>query len=347
MTLTVGSLFSGIGGIDLGLERAGMKVAWQVEIDPWCRAVLAKHWPDVERFADVKEVGAHNLARVDVVAGGFPCQDISQAGRGAGIKVGTRSGLWYEYARIIRELRPRYVLVENVSMLLVRGLGIVLADLAACGYDAEWDCIPASAVGAPHRRDRLWLLAYPNGDGAGRSVVERVEPGVGTRDDLDRLRADVADADDGGRLHGQTQELAAEAGVDALGEPGTGRSDVAYPVRGGVEGKRLPVQRQPSLVDLDGGGADVAHASGERHEWPRPSWDGRIGSSNSGLGDHFDWWTTEPNVGRVAHGIPQRVDRLRGLGNAVVPQVVEWIGWRIVEADAAMTEPFVGEARPS
>jgi DNA (cytosine-5)-methyltransferase 1 len=101
---------------------------------------------------------------VDVLAGGFPCQDLSYAGKGAGID-GERSGLWGEYARLIRELRPRYVVVENVTALLARGMGRVLGDLAACGYDAEWDCIPAAAVGAPHRRDRVWIVAYPNGAG--------------------------------------------------------------------------------------------------------------------------------------------------------------------------------------
>ncbi len=158
--LTIGSLFSGIGGLELGLECAGLgPTLFQVERDEFCRGVLAKHWPSAMRFDDVLAVGAHNLPRVDVLCGGFPCQDISVAGRRVGIH-GERSGLWFEYVRIIRELRPRYVVVENVAALLVRGLDVVLGELAESGYDAEWDCIPASAVGAPHRRDRLFLLAY-------------------------------------------------------------------------------------------------------------------------------------------------------------------------------------------
>jgi DNA (cytosine-5)-methyltransferase 1 len=156
--MTVGSLFAGIGGFDLGFERAGYRVRWQVEINAYCRAVLRKHWPGVRRYGDVRRVGRHNLEPVDVICGGFPCQDISIAGAGAGLD-GARSGLWREYARIIREVRPRYVVVENVPALLSRGLGTVLADLAACGYDAEWDCLPAAAVGAPHRRDRVWIVA--------------------------------------------------------------------------------------------------------------------------------------------------------------------------------------------
>lgn len=260
----MGSLFSGIGGIDLGLERAGMKVAWQVEIDPWCRRVLAKHWPDVERFSDVKEVGAHNLTRVDVLAGGFPCQDISIAGRGGGI-TGARSGLWSEFARLIRVLRPKYVFVENVPALRTRGLGTVLADLAESGYDAEWDGIPAAAVGAPHLRDRIWLVAARS-----------------------ELGWSLADSDNGGPL-------------DALQ---AGRNATRH------------------------GGSDVAHSDGS----------GRGGGRPFRRPQRSGWWATEPAVGRVAHGIPQRVDRLRGLGNAVVPQIPELIGrWIVADAKAMAT----------
>jgi DNA (cytosine-5)-methyltransferase 1 len=152
MTLTFGSLFAGIGGMDLGLERAGMVCRWQVEIDDYCRRVLAKHWPDVPKYGDIREVTGGELERVDLICGGFPCQDISNAGKRAGID-GERSGLWSEYIRLVRVLRPRYVLVENVAALLGRGIDRVLGDLAASGYDAEWDCIPAAAVGAPHLRE--------------------------------------------------------------------------------------------------------------------------------------------------------------------------------------------------
>ena len=158
--MTLGSLFAGIGGIDLGFERAGFKTVWQVELNPYCRKVLARHFPNAERFEDVRTVGRHNLKPVDVIAGGFPCQDISNAGKRAGID-GERSGLWSEYARIIGELRPRFVLVENVSALLGRGMGRVLGDLSTLGYDAEWEIISAADIGADHERERLWLIAYP------------------------------------------------------------------------------------------------------------------------------------------------------------------------------------------
>jgi DNA (cytosine-5)-methyltransferase 1 len=160
--LTFGSLFAGIGGFDLGLERAGMVCKWQVELDDYASRVLAKHWPHVPRHDDVRTFPtAERDWSVDLICGGFPCQDISVAGKGAGL-AGARSGLWYEFARIIGELRPRYVIVENVAALLARGMGTVLGDLSSLGYDAEWHVIPASAVGAPHRRERVWIVAYAN-----------------------------------------------------------------------------------------------------------------------------------------------------------------------------------------
>lgn len=189
--MKVGSLFSGIGGLDLGLERAGMTIEWQVEIDERKSAVLERHWPSTRRYGDIQGLDPADLAQVDIIAGGFPCQDLSHAGRRAGIE-GERSGLWAHVARLVGGLRPRYLLVENTSGLLVRGMGRVLADLAALGYDAEWDCLPAAAFGAPQLRARIWLLAYPRGERdqaddtvfAGRPLPElrprwAPEPGVG------------------------------------------------------------------------------------------------------------------------------------------------------------------------
>ncbi len=264
--MRVGSLFSGIGGLELGLERAipGARTVWQVEQDDYARAVLAKHWPNARRYQDVKEAGAHNLEPVDVICGGFPCQDISLAGKGAGLD-GARSGLWTEYARIVRELRPRYVVVENVAALLSRGMGRILGDLAALGYDATWDCVPAAAVGAPHRRDRLFLVAYSNS----LDPVEQPElfgrSGHAVNASRDGQRRNVADADS---------------------------------------------ERQPQPRELQG------------QEWRRSI-------------DRCRPWTVEPQLGRVAHGVPRRVDRLRCLGNAVVPQVAEVVGRVIVELEAS------------
>jgi DNA (cytosine-5)-methyltransferase 1 len=164
--MKIGSLFSGIGGLELGLERAGLgDTVWQVEIDPFCRSVLARHWPRAERFTDVRTVGSHNLTAVDVLCGGFPCQDVSQAARGrnAGMQ-GERSGLWREFARVIDELRPGVVVVENVAGGVNRWLPTVSGDLAVLGYSARPYGISARDVGAPHLRERVFVVAYSDGD---------------------------------------------------------------------------------------------------------------------------------------------------------------------------------------
>jgi len=171
MKLRVLDLFSGIGGFSLGLERAkcetgpydGFETVAFCEIDRSVYPVLDAHWPGTPVYSDVRELSAARLAAdgiatIDIITGGFPCQDISIAGRGAGL-AGARSGLWAEIARLIGELRPAYAIVENSSELLGRGFETVLSDLASLGYDAEWHCIPASYVGAPHGRDRVWIIA--------------------------------------------------------------------------------------------------------------------------------------------------------------------------------------------
>lgn len=169
--LRVLDLFSGIGGFSLGLERAtgngkytGFETTAFCEIEAFPRKVLAKHWPNVPCYDDVRTLTAERLSAdgiaVDVICGGFPCQDISVAGEGLGL-AGERSGLWFEFLRLISELGPQVVIVENVSALLCRGIQAVLGGLASLGYDATWHCIPAAYVGLPHVRDRVWLVAYP------------------------------------------------------------------------------------------------------------------------------------------------------------------------------------------
>jgi DNA (cytosine-5)-methyltransferase 1 len=165
--LRVGSLFSGIGGFDLGFARAGMRTVWVVEQDPYCQFVLAERFPAATRYSDVRAVYSSYVEQVDVLCGGFPCQDISIAGnatRGQGINAG-KSSIWSEFRRLIGEFRPLYVVIENSALLSIRGLDRVLSDLATFGYDAEWQCLSAESVGAPHIRERLYIVAYPHRDG--------------------------------------------------------------------------------------------------------------------------------------------------------------------------------------
>lgn len=180
--VTFGSLFTGIGGFDLGFERAGMRCLWQVEIDQYCWRVLWEHWPNVPKWDDVRTFPPDfsNQWNVDVICAGFPCQPFSCAGKMLGAS--DERNLWPETIRVIRVLRPRFVVLENVPALLAdEYFGTVLADLAACGFDAEWDCLPAVAFGAPHRRDRLFIVAHTERGGLesrifGREEQAAVEP---------------------------------------------------------------------------------------------------------------------------------------------------------------------------
>jgi DNA (cytosine-5)-methyltransferase 1 len=246
----------------------------------------------------------------DVTTGGFPCQDTSVAGKGVGL-AGARSGLWSEYARIIREVRPRYAIIENVPGLFVSGFDTVLCDLASLGYDAEWHCIPASAVGAPHRRDRIWIIANS------RSSELREQPG---RCDGSSWSGALEP-----RVHGATESL-------------------AYTDSWRRESERIPqytnIQRtsgdQSDRLGASGwsSGADLAYTdSSDRHGRRSAVQVGRRaleGETETTSNSARDQWRTEPNVGRVAHGIPARVDRLQALGNAIVPQIAEVLGRAIL-----------------
>lgn len=241
-----GSLFSGVGGIDLGLERAGLTCAWQIENEPYARRVLEKHWPDVPKYGDIKELDPHGLERVDLVAGGFPCQSVSFAGKGKAQD--DERWLWPEFERVLRVLRPRYALMENVPGLLSRGLGILLGDLSSLGYDAEWESVSAAAFGAPHLRRRVFLVAYS------KCVRRRdnISPSVFQGEHLAESAQWISSKD--------------ERSIDIGG--------CSYP--------RIP-----------------AHL-------------------------------------RVDDGFPCGMERMRGLGNAVVPRVAQWLGELILEHDGSV-----------
>jgi len=300
-------LFSGIGGFALGLEAAGFETAAFCEIDPYAHKVLKKNWPGVPIYDDVRRITADRLVSdgvgVDVITGGFPCQDISTAGRQAGID-GERSGLWSECARLLGDIRPRYAIFENVTNLLNGDGGDwfkrVLWDISSVGYDAEWHCIPASAIGAHHHRDRIWIVAYPNSDS---------QSGV---------------ALNAGEIHPP--------------------SLFTYPNSGGVRQKQEPRAEceRATLPELNGEAqllADTLYAGLQRRlHWRQDEeWQGEsrhLGCGSAAYGQpRKNQWDAEPNVGRVANGVPARSHRLRCLGNAVVPQIPELIGRQIMEAE--------------
>lgn len=258
-------LFSGIGGFSLGLERAGMETVAFCEVDAFCRQVLAKHWPNVRIHDDVRTLdGNEYRGTVDVVCGGFPCQPFSVAGKRAG-KDDDRH-LWPEMLRIIREVQPRYVIGENVAGFVNMELDNCLSDLEAIGYACGAFVIPACAVDAQHRRDRVWILANRDGDSESGIALNAEARGMQTTDG------------------GKTNANAASALEQGRGLPG-GVSEEHHKSNGGSTDSGRPAPCQ---------------------------------------------WKPEPRVGRVVNGVPRRMDRLKSLGNAVVPQVVEQIGLAIM-----------------
>ena len=270
MTYTVGSLFSGIGGLDLGLERAGMRVVWQSEIDPFACKVLKKHWPKVVNHGDIKQIDWATVEPVDIICGGYPCQPFSVSGKRKGTD--DPRHLWPWVRTAISELRPQYAILENVRGHLSMGGLQVIGELAEIGYDAQWRVVSAAGVGAPHLRERLIIVAYPNDTGS-RTPQRRI--------------------DINGSQEIQEWKDIPQFGVSRCSEK------MAYPT---ISRCQAPIQQAKTIWSTD---------VKQSHLQKR--------SDNS-------WWETEPDVGRVADGISHRVDRLRGLGNAVVPQVAEYIG---------------------
>lgn len=333
--LNVLDLFAGIGGFSLGLERTGgFRTVAFCEIDKKAQRVLNKHWPDTPIFDDVSALTKDLIDEtvgtpIHVITGGFPCQDISLAGKGAGLD-GERSGLWFQFHRLIEEFQPRYAIIENVSALRSRGLEVVLGGLAEIGYDAEWHCIPAAAVGAPHRRDRVWVVAYPR-----QLCGRRVEPQQGSNwgDTIASGHGPQGSAGDmaNPRISDRADAQADSQRADANGF-GSHRTAV------NVEGSAEPGYEQVGVVGSLGEIlADRLRARLEGHagngaEFREPQQDGSTGPQGVRGGGHPSWWwEVEPDVGRVADGVPNRVDRLKQLGNAVVPQIPQLLGEAILD----------------
>jgi len=303
--MTVGSLFSGIGGFELGLERTkGFKTVWQCEKDEFCLKVLEKHWPDVKRFTDIHEM-KEDIPYVDVICGGFPCQPVSCAGKRKGKE--DERWLWPEFCRVVCCVRPEWVLIENVPGLLSADSGRlfagILRDLSSSGYDAEWNIVSAAFVGAPHLRKRVFIIAHSNQfDGHdGRYGTSEVCRERGQEAIISGSKDDVADADQIRRR---------------------GRAGMFWQGRGreSQDGGAIP---DPQGKRLEGGPP-------ARHEIKSEGM--RFLSTGQGEQAGADQWSVEPDVGRVANGVPGRVDRLRALGNAIVPQCSEFVGRCILEA---------------
>lgn len=325
--MNVLDLFSGIGGFSLGLERAGMRTVAFCEIEPFCRRVLAKHWPGVPIYDDVRSLTVDRLRAdgiaPDVICGGFPCQDISIAGKAAGID-GSRSGLWSEYARIVGELRPRYVIVENVAALLGRGLDRVLRDLAALGYDAEWHCIPACAVGAPHIRDRIWIVAYPRCSERGKVCSARQR--LAWAECLSQWKEGPGGPEPGGKDVAYTYAGLHAGELVRAADPSEARGSKGRHQGQGEAPHRQRVRVEPSAGREDGADADCSRLPASGPESFGAHW-----RDTRRMPSSIHWWSSEPDVGRVANGVPSRVDRIGSLGNAVVPQIPEIIGRAILE----------------
>lgn len=314
-------LFAGIGGFALGAEWAGVQfdAHYFSEVDEYAIKVYRARFPDAIPLGDIRAITGANLPQGDwIIAGGFPCQDISVAGKGAGL-AGKRSGLWYEYARLIVELRPRYAIMENVGALTFRGLDAVLGSLAEIGYDAEWQDIRASDVGAPHRRERIWIVAYPGSSRAwsegGEACTDRRR---GTWRDESTLRQEYG-----------------EDGADRLASAGSLKGAMVDP-----DGERREKQLDGFAARTrDADGKPCREAMADASDGRDVRRDGELEPTQGQMREHRgspqdgrrQWWATEPDVGRVAYGVPSRVDRLKCLGNSIVPQIAERIFKQILD----------------
>jgi DNA (cytosine-5)-methyltransferase 1 len=302
--------FSGIGGFSLAADwLGGIETVQFVEREPYCQRILRKHWPDVPIHDDICTFNPAP-GSTDIVCGGFPCQDISTAGKQAGIKEGTRSGLFYELMRIVRLVGPRYVVLENVAAITSNGLDAVLGTLAEAGFDAEWACIPAADVGACHRRDRWWCVAYATG-----------------------------------ARHG-VSEGCVIGGIQADAESSGKGSDAPHSPHLLSNGQQIGHGRQPEWREVseprDGGGTgDAPHPHHQRQqERQLAAIAGETGWTSWGdaprrLNPNWRSYLSQPVLCRGNDGLSDRVDRLKALGNAVVPQVAMIPLARVLELSAS------------
>ena len=324
-------LFSGIGGFSIGLEKAGFETVAFCEIEPYCRGVLEHHWPDTPIYGDVKQLTGEQLKAdgivPDVIVGGYPCQPFSVAGRQRGEK--DPRHLWPEVHRLIRELRPRWVICENVSGHIKLGLDEVLATLEAEGYTVWPFVIPACSVDAPHKRDRVWIVANAHSSADGRASGQHEE-----------ANGKVSLRDNGGVIDQSGEVCATNVGNaqhdGSLAAPLRGEPEEAS--RGSSQGQEPTEQSARAGGRKDNG--NVAYTSSQRPQGScaEPVYGVRhLSRQSEGSSTDFkDGWPVEPNVGRVANGVPARTHRIKALGNAVVPQIPEAIGRTIMRMEAEL-----------
>ena len=292
----IGSLFSGIGGFELGLERAlPARTIWQVEQDKFCQSILKKHWPKAQIYSDVRNITKDNVEPVDILCGGFPCQDISVAGKQGGID-GKKSGLWWEMWRIISELsegrKKPIVVLENVPNIVRLGGLDVLGSLAQLGYDAEWTIISAKQFGAPHLRKRWFCVAYPI-----------------SRPDRERREDEQSYPTSEGR-------------ETIVHQANSKRKKSRWE-------KNIRNQRRDNTSNI------TTHSNRKRFEkriltvTSKKKRQHAQGDTQNTQGTYWKKYPLESPLCNVDDGIPQRVARLKALGNAIVPQCSEWIGEQI------------------
>lgn len=392
-------LFSGIGGFSKGLEQTGgFETVAFCEFDEHARKVLSKHWKGVKQYTDIRELTYEKLQadgiKPTVLTGGFPCQDISVAGKQAGI-VGERSSLWSEYFRLIRDVQPTWAIIENVSALRSKGLALVLQNLSEIGYNAEWHCIPCSAIGGLHRRDRIWIIAYPmenarcslrQGGSFDREDVEKIARRITNQ--LERSsstsRYNVAHSESefskryqherGEEGQSETQirnrsSLERDVGNSEHNGSSSSKESRIYEetIRGSEEGQNKTIQSEGTstrefISDQSVSDSNSTRLQGSKlssnydeQETGREASTTRSASQSSSFrgepetivkrgalelfGEYAKTtWAVEPSVGRVAYGIPNRVHRLKQLGNSVVPQIPEFLGHCILNYEEKIYE---------
>ena len=377
-----GSLFSGIGGIDLGFEMAGIETTWTCEIDDWCNELLQKRFQNATHYRDVQKIGKDNLEPVDIISGGFPCQDISTAGKGAGLD-GKRSGLWFEMWRIICELRPRWVFIENVANLANKGGSRVLHDLAEAGYDAEWQVISARDVGARHLRKRMWIIAYRQE--ISDTLCKRFQGQLHSCKGKDRNQVrgkwtdkssiqtrnpEISDTNSNKHNGGTVRKSGKKSirGIHSAKEKQTShdlwgktsrcsnvstqrtREDAKLSNTNSNRCKDAP----KSIKESSKGSSRKEHLQGHQSSksFGNVSKTNRRRKKRIPKGENqnigkfkiqtFEILKNEPELDRVAYGLSQKVDRyndrVKGLGNAVVPQIPYQLGKRIKELNNLLGE---------